>query len=220
MIGQVLIKNYNTVSINTNEILRYAGVKKASINDKQLIDECLLETKDVFRYSVCYAIFPVNVTKNEVDLGFIKTTSKNLADNLKDCDKAIVFCSTIGLGIDRLIAKYGVISPSKALIFQAIGAERIESLCNLFNEEMVKEYKNLKPRFSPGYGDLDLNLQADIFRALDCSKKIGVNLTDKFLMMPSKSVTAIIGISNKKCNKDNLDCKNCNLQDCVFRRAL
>ena len=220
MIGQVLTKNYNAVSINANEILRYAGVKKASLSDKQLIDECLLETEGVFRFSVCYSVFPVNITENQVDLSFAKTTSKNLAKNLKDCDKAVVFCATIGLGIDRLISKYGVISPAKALIFQAIGAERIESLCNLFNEETAKEYKNLKPRFSPGYGDLDLAFQADIFRALDCSKKIGVNLTNEFLMSPSKSVTAIIGISNKKCNKENLDCENCKKLDCEFRREL
>ena len=220
MIGQVLTKNYNTISVNTNEILRYAGVKKASNSDKQLIDECLLETANIFRFNVCYSIFPVKIIENEVDLGFSKITSKNLAENLTGCDSAIVFCSTIGLGIDRLIAKYGVISPAKALIFQAIGAERIESLCNLFNEEMLKEYKGLKPRFSPGYGDLDLSFQSEIFRALDCSKKIGVTLTNEFLMSPSKSVTAIIGISNKKCENINLKCKDCKKLDCEFRSEL
>ena len=218
MIGQVLTKNYNTVSLNTNEILRYAGVKKPSVSDEQLIDECLSEAQGVFRFSVCYAVFPVSITENQVDLGFAKITSKNLAENLSGCDKAVVFCSTIGIGIDRLIAKYGVISPAKALIFQAIGAERIESLCNLFNEEIAKEYKNLKPRFSPGYGDLDLAFQGDIFRALDCSKKIGVNLTNEFLMSPTKSVTAIIGISDKQCDDKNLKCENCNKLDCEFRR--
>ena len=218
MVGQALTKNYGTVEQDVSEILRYAGVKKASQQDIELIDSCLLETKDLFRYSVCYAEFPISIKGSEVDFTFAKATSKALAKNLKGCDRAIVFCATIGLGIDRLIAKYGVTAPSKALTFQAIGAERIESLCKLFNHEMGEKYANLKPRFSPGYGDLDLAFQLDIFRVLDCSKKIGVNLTSEFLMTPSKSVTAIIGISNKKCDKDSFGCNNCNQTNCEFRR--
>ena len=130
-----------------------------------------------------------------------------------------MFCATIGLDIDRLIAKYGVVSPAKALVFQAIGAERIESLCELFCEEMGAEYGNLKPRFSPGYGDLDLAFQSAIFGALECPKKIGVTLTDTLLMTPSKSVTAVMGISNKPCGKEKSGCKGCNNQGCAFRRG-
>ena len=218
MIGQVLTKNYGSVEQDVNEILRYAGVKKASQQDVELVDSCLLEAQDIFRFSVCYAVFSVSIKGSEVDFTFAKTTSKDLAKNLKGCDRAIVFCATVGLKIDRLIAKYGITAPSKALTFQAIGAERIESLCKLFNHEMGEKYANLKPRFSPGYGDLDLTFQLDIFRALDCYKKIGVNLTNEFLMTPSKSVTAIIGVSNKKCDEDSFGCNNCNQTNCEFRR--
>ena len=194
MIGQVFIKNYGTIDVNFAEILRYAGVKKPSAQDEQLVKECLLESESANRFGVCYSVFPVSITEDEVDFGFSKTKSKNLAKNLDGCDKAVLFCATIGLGIDRLIAKYGIISPAKALTFQAIGAERIESLCDAFNREIKQEYKKVKPRFSPGYGDLDLTFQSDVFRVLECHKKIGVNLTSECLMSPSKSVTAIIGL--------------------------
>ena len=220
MTGQVFIKNYSEVEVNAKEIFRYAGVKTPSLQDEKLLKQCLKELDGAFRFSVCYGIFPVSVSDNEVDFGFSKTTSKFLANNLKDCDKAVVFCATIGLAIDRLIAKYGVVSPSKALVFQAIGAERIESLCNLFSSEILSEYKKVKPRFSPGYGDLDLEFQRDIFIALDYSKKIGVNLTSECLMSPSKSVTAIIGIPNKESDIEKLECENCSQKDCEFRREL
>ena len=95
--------------------------------------------------------------------------------------------------VDRLIAKYNRISPSKALIFQAIGAERAESLCDLFCDEMKEKYST-NPRYSPGYGDLPLDIQRDIFAVLDCPRKIGLTLNDSLLMSPSKSVTAIIGV--------------------------
>ena len=92
--------------------------------------------------------------------------------------------------------KYSKISPVKALIFQAIGAERIEKLCDVFCKDIAKERKT-KPRFSPGFGDLPLTIQKDIFAALDCGKNIGLSLTDSMLMSPTKSVTAIVGIISK-----------------------
>lgn len=218
MTGQVFIQNYDAVCVNVEEIFRYAGVRKASSQDEALVKQCLLEAEGAFHYRVCYSVFPVQITGDEVDFGFAKTTSKDLAKSLEDCENAVVFCATIGLDIDRLIAKYGVVSPSKALTFQAIGAERIESLCELFCAEMRAKYIQLKPRFSPGYGDLNLAFQSSVFRALDCSKKIGVTLTDTLLMTPSKSVTAIMGISNKACEKEKSGCQSCENKDCEFRR--
>lgn len=218
MAGQVLIKNYDEVCIRAEEIFRCAGIQKVSSQDEALVKQCLLEAEGVFRFRVCYGVFPVQVTGDGVEFGFAKATSKDLAKCLENCDRAIVFCATIGLDIDRLIAKYGVISPAKALAFQAIGSERIESLCERFCDEMGKEYGDLTPRFSPGYGDLDLAFQSAIFGVLDCSKSIGVTLTDALLMTPSKSVTAIMGISNTPCGQEKSGCKGCNKMDCEFRR--
>ena len=98
------------------------------------------------------------------------------------------------MGIDRLITKYTTVSPVKSLVFQGIGAERIEALCDAFCRYIEKEYSKTKPRFSPGYGDLDLSFQREIFEVLQCSKKIGVTLNGSLLMSPTKSVTAIIGV--------------------------
>ena len=134
-----------------------------------------------------------------LDLGFTVTHSRDLQKNLKGCCRIILFGATVGLELDRLIARYGRLSPSKALCFQAIGAERIESLCNVFNDEIDEIFREqgmyTRPRFSPGYGDLPINMQKDIFAALDCPRKIGLSLNESLLMSPSKSVTAIIGIS-------------------------
>ena len=85
-----------------------------------------------------------------------------------------------------------------SVCLQAIGAERIEALCNAFSLEMKNEYaksgRSLRPRFSAGYGDLPLELQREIFNALGCERRIGLTLNDSLIMSPSKSVTAIIGI--------------------------
>ena len=74
----------------------------------------------------------------------------------------------------------------------------------------------LRPRFSPGYGDLPLELQKDVFRVLDCPRKIGLSLNESLLMSPSKSVTAIIGIGKGDVEAEN-KCSACEKTDCAYR---
>lgn len=164
-----------------------------------LVDECLAEVREMLQYKVCYAILTTETDNNIISLPCGQIASRSLAKNLSGCDKAIIFAATIGIGIDRLISKYSRLSPAKALCLQAIGAERVEALCNDFCEKMESEFQGkgekLRPRFSPGYGDLPLETQKMIFSLLDCPKRIGVTLGDTLLMSPSKSVTAFIGIT-------------------------
>ena len=157
-----------------------------------------------------------------IDLGFAEVHSKALAYNLRGCRSIILFAATIGIEIDRLIAKYSRISAVKALFFQAIGAERIESLCDAFCKEMRAEAEMkglfLRPRFSPGYGDFDICYQEPIVRMLNCAKTIGLTLTDSFMMTPTKSVTAVIGISTQKDRCPISGCEVCTKKDCEYRR--
>jgi cobalamin-dependent methionine synthase I len=114
----------------------------------------------------------------------------------------LLFAATLGLELDRLIARYSVRMPSRAVVLQALGAERVESLCNLFLQELKPEYavrgQTMRPRFSPGYGDLSLDFQKDLFALLNCSKHIGLSLNESLLMSPTKSVTAVVGLFDEK----------------------
>lgn len=188
--------------INEKEILRYMASLTGGEEIHSLVDECLTEVLGMLEYKVCYAVLPVEIDGNIITLPCGRIESKNLAKNLSNCGRSIVFAATIGIGIDRLISKYSRLSPSKALCLQAIGAERVEALCDDFCKKIEKEYKmngeNLKPRFSPGYGDLPLDTQKMIFSLLDCPKRIGVSLGESLLMSPSKSVTAFVGITERK----------------------
>ncbi len=189
----IKVKKYNDFDFDILEIKRYAKVYDKNEFDN-LIKECILEIKNKLTYKVCYDVFPIKIVDNIVDFGVFLINSKDLALNLKGANNAIIFASTIGIEIDRAINKYSKISPSKALIFQAIGAERIETFVNAFNNEIKGTYKITNPRFSPGYGDFNIENQVKIFKILNCYKNIGLTLNDSLIMSPSKSVTAIIGI--------------------------
>jgi hypothetical protein len=187
--------------INEREILRYMSSLGGENELHQIINECLNEVRDKLTYKTCYVVLPIDVCENKVILPCGEIESKHLSKNLSGCDETYILAATIGVEIDRLISKYSRLSPSKALCFQAIGAERVEALCDDFcadiNKKLNEKGKKLKPRFSPGYGDLPLETQKMIFGLLDCSKKIGITLGDSLLMSPSKSVTAFAGITKR-----------------------
>ena len=108
-----------------------------------------------------------------------------------------MFAATVGLGIDQLIKRSEVTSIMDAAIYQAAGAEMVEAFADsemnkLRAQEAEKGFR-LRPRYSPGYGDLPLALQTDFARILDMQKWCGISLTDTLLMVPSKSITAFIG---------------------------
>lgn len=191
----VITKTYDEPDISMKEILRYALCREGTEEIMALIEECIEEILPKLTYKVCFREFLLNVKDDVCDFGDFAVKSEKLSLNLKDCKRAVVFAGTIGVEIDRAIARYVRFSPSKALVMQAIGAERIEMLCNTFCKDYENENKvSLKPRFSPGFGDLSLDTQKDIFQVLGCSERIGVFLRDSMLMSPSKSVTAIVGI--------------------------
>lgn len=221
---EVLTKNFPAKQVDLKEVYRYAGIKDQSKIDKTLKDEIesvIKECSENLKYSVCYVKTPVKINGDSVDFDFCSVKSKSLSSHLKRSEYAVIFASTIGLEIDRLIFKYGKISPLKSLILQALGTERIESLCDDFCEFIKNEFKtqNLETtsRFSAGYGDFPLSFQKEIFSVLKPENKISLYLNESLIMSPSKSVTAVIGIGNKEENEE-VKCTLCENKDCVFRR--
>lgn len=194
----IYIKDIPTPPVDKREVLRYAGVRESDENTELLLDQCINEVSNKLAYKVCYGEFDISFSDDAVDLGFAKTTSVSLRKRLDGCNKIILFCASVGVEIDRLITRYSIVSPSRAVILQALGSERVEALCDAFCEEVKGELKrensDITHRFSPGYGDLPLALQSDIFLALNPTKRLGVVLNDNLFMSPSKTVTAIIGI--------------------------
>lgn len=193
----VFVQGYDAPKINVDEILRYAGARQGSDAVNALLSECISEAEGVLQYSVCHCELPVSMDGDGLDLGGIKVVSDDLKRCLVGCSRCVLFCATVGMGMDRLIARYNSLSPAKALIMEALGNERVESLCDELCRTLKAKYGCVRPRFSPGYGDLPLKMQRDVFAVLDLNKRLGLTLSEGLIMAPSKSVTAIVGIVDK-----------------------
>lgn len=203
-------KTYEQLPFCEKEILRYSGCKSSDSEVISLMRSCIEEVSNSLSYKVCWCALSVKTSDDLCDFGDFCVKSKDLSKYLGNSSNIILMAATIGVSIDRLITKYSRLSPSRALMMQAIGAERIETLCDAFCHEF-----NCGTRFSPGYGDLPLLVQKDIFRILNCEKKIGLYLSDSLLMTPSKSVTAFAkaGVTHNKCT-------DCAKTDCEYRGAI
>lgn len=207
-----------------SEVLRYMGVKKDCPADiLTLAADACAEIYSAADFRVCYRLCPVEHKESSTSLGFLTTGSLSLKKLLEECENAVVFAATIGAGADRIIAKYSKIRPSAALAADAAASALIECLCDSFCEHLkaleFSRGKFLTQRFSPGYGGLALETQKDFFEYLNCPKNIGLCLTDSMLMTPTKSVTAIVGISSRESRGCTHKCQACQNRTCIYRNG-
>lgn len=210
--------------VDRKETLRYLGYRGQEIEAQtaRLLDDVADELEKKSMPKSIYREYTCEVDGHRVKLGEFEIESRNLATNLKGCRRAVLLAATIGRAADFMIKKYSVSNMAKAAIVQAAGAACIESYVDEVEEAIRKEAVMrglyLRPRFSPGYGDFALEYQKDIFGMLECNKRIGVTLTEGNLMMPTKSVTAVIGLTTKERESCQMEkCSLCAKTDCEFR---
>jgi len=148
--------------------------------------------------------------------------SHDLAVHLKGCQEGFLFACTLGVGVDSLIKRYSFTNLPMLPIVQAVASAYTEFCADAAQQELeafaAKRGLYLRPRYSPGYGDFQLNCQRFLFDALQISKKIGVTLTNSFLMVPFKSITAVIGLSDDSTQCHINKCMTCTAKNCPFRK--
>lgn len=106
---------------------------------------------------------------------------------------AIYLCGTIGSRFDQWQRRLSVLGATDALIAQAIGAAAVEAVMDRIETEAKAENPGeWGVRRSPGYGAMPLSDSARIIAKLDATKRIGVAVTEDDLLVPIKSVTAVL----------------------------
>lgn len=213
--------------MNVKETLRYLGYhgREADSQVLALVEQCWEELEHGASPKSIYREYPLRFFEEDGIDGYgFSTHSKALKRNLDGCGWVILFAATLGSGVDMLLQRYNRLQMSKAVVLQAAAAAMLEDYCDEINEEIRNEYEKkgcfLRPRFSPGYGDFSLECQPALLQCLEAGKRVGITLTDSLLMAPSKSVTAVIGISDKPGTREGKKCQNCEKKECAYREKL
>lgn len=129
----------------------------------------------------------------EVDIGFTVTDSAALIKNLAGAGEAFVLVCTLGIGVDRVIARLSKTSRAEAFIFDAVASTLAEAAVDAAEREIC-EGLVCTSRFSPGYADFPLECQGSLLSYLGAPTYLGITLTESGLMTPLKTVSAVIGI--------------------------
>jgi len=210
-------------SIDKNEVLRYAG-HKGIIPDnldniaQQVIRQCM-ETLTP-RHTVRRA--RVTQTYNGVVLDdTLLLQGKDIKKHLDGCDECYILCATVGVGADSFIRTMQVTGSVYGLLADAAGSAAIEAYCDMIEtnlrNDMKEEGKYLTWRYSPGYGDFPFTQQPEILDFLQAAKLTGVTCNESSIMLPAKSVTAVMGIAAHKPRDRQGKCATCpNRNNCNF----
>lgn len=152
----------------------------------------------------------------------MEVASARLSAHLAGCGEVYLLAATLGIGVDRLLERLSVTDVSLAVMVQACAAALLESWCDEYQSRIAAgvagEGLFLRPRFSPGYGDFPLDAQPALLGALEAGKRIGLTATGANMLSPTKSVTAVIGLSPDRGSCHAGGCATCGKKDCEFRR--
>lgn len=184
-----------------------------------LIAKCIKYSKPKY----CYRILDIeHISETEIKLSNsnYSLTGKHISSHLRNASKVAVFAATLGVSFDNYLKVLQLKELYSAFILDICANEYIENFCD-FVQEDIRTLENLSeymllPRFSPGYGDLPLSSQIELLNLLDAQRKIGLTCTSSSIMIPRKSVTAIVGLVNKNISKIPNDKPVCDI--CQFNR--
>lgn len=204
--------------------LRYVGARgTADVQLRHMAEGCLREIQEdcapAWRWRMCAA---------QVGEGGIcrlddwTVSSKTLTIGLSDCDHAVLFAATLGAAADRMLLRQETADMGRAVVLQAAAVAFLEHYSDncvaALRKRAAENGYYLRPRVSPGDGDFGLEQQRPLLNRLDAARRIGVTLTDALMLLPTKTVTAVIGLTRKAeaaCAESS--CANCDKSGCPFR---
>lgn len=188
------------MELDINEALRYLGAGGAEALRRDMADVADKLTQAVRPRHVC-RVFPLSWTPEGAALegSGVTLPGETARRMLGDCGQAVLLLCTLGAGFETMLRAWQARDMARAVMLDACGSAWVEAGCNEAERELRARFpgRYLTDRFSPGYGDLPLALQRDVCAALDGWRRLGVQVTESFLMNPTKSVTAVIGLSDR-----------------------
>lgn len=218
---EIQIENFNR-----REVLQYLQWRGNEIPSDvdAMIDQAIADTLAVCTPKYIWKQFSLDRSDRlmipELSL---ELPGENIRELLSDCDSCIFMAATLGNALERQIRMAQARDLSRAIILDCCGSSAIEAVCDAVETEIADALTGsiyFTDRFSPGYGDFPLDFQHDLIRVLDTSRQIGLTLTDSCILLPRKSVTAIIGLADKPQTKRFRGCSYCSMfEQCRYRKA-
>lgn len=203
------------MKLPVSEVARYLGYGGAPLSDELL---GLAEACEKELLSSCQ---PRRLGRR-MPRSSLPFQSADLETHLRDCEDVFLTAVTLGGEADRLLRLWSAQNMAKAAIGQALAAVYMDECSDAYLLELERhlgEGEYLLPAYSPGYGDFSLSWQETLLRLLDASRRIGLTLTAGGMLVPEKSVTAVVGITKTPTRRCAVHCHLCTMPTCPFRKG-
>ena len=208
--------------IPREEVLRYLGCPGTEDPATlALVEGCSARLLAAARPKWTYRVFDLAVQTDGVrlDCGLL-LPGRDLAAHLRGCSRAALLAATLSAPVDALLRRAQAEDLAAAVGLDCCATAAVEAVCDLAEAEIRVRFPgcSFPFRFSPGYGDLPIELQDPILRLLDAPRRVGLCATDRHILTPRKSVTAVLGISDGEISPQKRGCASCTFRDrCKFQ---
>ncbi len=189
--------------LEKSEVLRYLGYRRKQVLTSAistLVDEMMLEVQEVSNARYLYQAYDFTLDEANQAIHLTNTDlvlkSKQLYSHLKYAKQIVLLAATLGIEVERQVRRYEISEMTKAFVLDSACVDYIEKICDLAEVDIDAQFPDcvLNRRFSPGYGDLSLEIQPQFLKTLGADRLLGLTLTENYLMIPRKSITAILGL--------------------------
>lgn len=210
--------------LNQREILRYLGCRSQTPPSDlvEAVERCSGMLLEVIRPKTVWRAFPLEGTH------LVGTTvtfqGADLRRHLEGCTQGILLAATLGPEAEQLLLRAQVRDMAQALILDSCASAAVEAVCDGLEGELTDRFRAqgryLTDRFSPGYGDFPLEQQPELCTLLDTQRRIGLTLSPSGILLPRKSVTAVLGVSDRPRHHRSQGCQGCALYEhCAMRKG-
>ena len=213
------------MELNIDEALRYLGAgRQAPPELRQAAEDAARCLTARLRPRYNYRVFSLEQRDGVLCLPEVHLAlpGKDAETMLADCGQVVLLGCTLGAEFESMLRAEQARDMARAVLLDACGSAWVESGCDVAEREIAARFPGqyLTDRFSPGYGDLPLSMQPAICGALDLGRRLGVHVSERCLMNPSKSVTALIGISDRPQMARIRGCAYCAMREtCTLRKG-
>ena len=211
--------------LDLDEVLRYMGCppQQAQGELREQAAECAREVCRTARPRWAWRCFETAEEPEGVRLSCgLVLPGADLKAHLAGCGRVVLFCTTLGVQVDALIRRSESGDLLRALALDCAAAAAVEQVCDQIEEELRGHFPGccFPFRYSPGYGDLPITLQGELLDLLDAPRRVGLTATPSHILLPRKSVTAFLGVSDRPVQRDRRSCVSCpGRETCQYRKS-
>ena len=211
--------------LNINEVLRYMGCPPNLADEglRSLAQQASGQILREARPRWAWRCFDVAEESEGVRLSCgLLLPGQDLKRHLEGCRRAVLFCATLGVQVDSFIRRAQSVDMLHGLALDCAADTAVEQVCDQIEAELQGQFPScFYPfRYSPGYGDLPLTLQNELLELLDAPRRVGLTASTSHILIPRKSVTAILGVADQPIAQSVRSCLSCPAhENCGYRKS-